>query len=516
MSPTQTISEPAPALTTPKDSPATHDIPLQTLDTEGRRLGSSTPPVDSEPGSPTGSRVFRVQETWKSPRRNVWKLASIYFAFINFGMNDASYGALLPSLQPYYHINYTIVSLVFLAPFAGYTAAAFCLNPLHERFGRRGIAIFGPLFRLISYVVLAIHPPYPAVVAILVMTGFGNGLVEGWNAWVGNLAKANELLGFMHGFYGLGATISPLIISAMVNTYHLPWYSFFYIMIGLIAAEEVFSVAAFWNDTGSVFREANRKAAAENGGEEKGGARAAMKSRVTWICSAFLLAYVGTEVSLGGWVIEFMIQVRHGQPFPSGLTATGFWLGITVGRMVLGFVTARVGEKIAVATYLVFALGMQLLFWLVPQFIVSAVAIGLLGFFLGPLFPASIVACTKVSDSYELHVQAVASSASSMHTHSLHSYPDIARETACISYWNISCDRWQWSRGVAFRGRSDSSEGKHDSLYAQLLFVHAFVGMTRSRTPKAALLFNTSSWGFASSQSSHDSSFTLSRSPCIA
>ena len=51
-------------------------------------------------------------------------------------------------------------------------------------------------------------------------------------------------------------------------------------------------------------------------------------------------------------------------------------------------------------------MGLELLFWLVPQFYVSAVAVGLLGFFLGPLFPAVVVAATKLLPRH-LHVTAI-------------------------------------------------------------------------------------------------------------
>lgn len=54
-------------------------------------------------------------------------------------------------------------------------------------------------------------------------------------------------------------------------------------------------------------------------------------------------------MAVGGWVVTFMLRVRGGAPFPSGITATGFWLGITVGRVVLGFVTGRIGEKLAIS-----------------------------------------------------------------------------------------------------------------------------------------------------------------------
>ena len=93
-----------------------------------------------------------------------------------------------------------------------------------------------------------------------------------------------------------------------------------------------------------------------------------------------------------------MLRVRHAKPFAAGLTSTGFWLGITVGRMVLGFVTARVfpSEKLAVVVYLIISVGLELLFWLVRDFVSSAVMVAFLGFFLAPMFPAAVVAETKL------------------------------------------------------------------------------------------------------------------------
>jgi len=71
-------------------------------------------------------------------------------------------------------------------------------------------------------------------------------------------------------------------------------------------------------------------------------------ARVTWITTIFLLLYMGVEVGLGGWIVTFMLRVRHASPFASGMSGTGFWLGMTVGRVVLGFVTPRLGENLAI------------------------------------------------------------------------------------------------------------------------------------------------------------------------
>lgn len=113
-----------------------------------------------------------------------------------------------------------------------------------------------------------------------------------------------------------------------------------------------------------------------------------------------------SPVSVGGWIVTFMSQARHGSEFSSGLTATGFWLGFAAGRVGLGFVTPRVGERLAIIIYAVLALALQLIFWLVPQFYVSAVAVSLIGFFIGPFFPAAVIMAAKLLPS-ELHVAAI-------------------------------------------------------------------------------------------------------------
>nr|RBQ83294.1 hypothetical protein FVER53263_11358 [Fusarium verticillioides] len=314
------------------------------------------------------------------------------------GMNDAS-----PGIETYYGINYTTVSTLFLVPVAGYVVAALTNNWIHYTLGQRGVAVLGPLCRLAAYIPVALHPPFPALPCVMLFTGFGNGIQDsGYNAWIGNMHRANELLGFLHGAYGLGGTIGPLIASAMVAEGKLNWYTFYYIMIGLAVVELVVGTAAFSGATGQVYRQRVRYDEAK----DRATARMALKKPITWIVAVFLLGYVATEVSLGGWIVTFMLRVRHAKPFLAGLTVTLFWLGLTLGRVVLGFVTERTGEKTAIMVYLVLSIGLELLYWLVPNFVASVIFVMLLGFFLGPLFPAAMVAATKLLPA-DYHVSAI-------------------------------------------------------------------------------------------------------------
>ena len=121
--------------------------------------------------------------------------------------------------------------------------------------------------------------------------------------------------------------------------------------IGGAVVELFFTVACFWDSDGASFMEARKQEPGHDA--ETGGLRKILftmpAARVTWICAVFLLGYVGIEVAVGGWIVSFMQKVRHASPFDSSMTSTGFWLGIAVGRIILGFVTPLIGEKIAIS-----------------------------------------------------------------------------------------------------------------------------------------------------------------------
>lgn len=139
----------------------------------------------------------------------------------------------MPQIQKYYDLTYLIVSLLFLSPFVGYTASALLNDYLHRKVGKRGVGSACASCHLAAYIIVAAHPPYPVLVIAFMLAGFGNGLAEGaWNAYLGNMAHASEILGILHGLYGFGAVLSPLIATSMITQAHLPWYSFYYLMVG--------------------------------------------------------------------------------------------------------------------------------------------------------------------------------------------------------------------------------------------------------------------------------------------
>ncbi|KAL6239495.1 hypothetical protein BDW75DRAFT_250392 [Aspergillus navahoensis] len=337
--------------------------------------------------------VVRAKQRWNEPSINKWRIAAAFASFAIVGASDGVYG-----IREEFGLSTTVVSLIFITPFAGYTLASISVNKIHMTYGQRGIAIIAPLCHLIPFIIMASFPRFPVLLVAYAFVGLGNGLIDaGWNAWVGDMVSASTLMGLMHACYGLGS-----IATAMID-HGLKWSTFYFTLIGGSALEFITCMPLFWPENGERFRINNPRL---SGSARDSRTTEAVKNRVTWILAFFLFAYMGVEVSIGGWIVEFMMQVRNGGAVASGLVPTGFWAGITVGRIVLAFANEAIGERLAVVIYLVLATALELIFWLVPHFIVSAVAVSLVGFFTGPLFPAAVTVAAKLLPKH-LHTPSI-------------------------------------------------------------------------------------------------------------
>src|SRR3981189_2508617 len=120
-----------------------------------------------------------------------------------------------------------------------------------------------------------------------------------------------------------------------------------------------------------------------------------------------MVGYVhDSGISPSNWFV--IMEVRQGDPSTMGYTATGFWLGITIGRMLMGHTpTGKLGQKRIVYIYLLLTLLLYLLFWLIPSIVASSVAIALVGISLGPIYPCTMNVLSKLVEDRELLVAVV-------------------------------------------------------------------------------------------------------------
>lgn len=112
-------------------------------------------------------------------------------------------------------------------------------------------------------------------------------------------------------------------------------------------------------------------------------------------------------MTAGGWVVEFLLMKRHGKLSQGvGYVPTGYYGGITLGRIILPEPTYRFGERRMIMVYTVIVLALQLIFWFVPNLIADAVVLCIYGILIGPFFPTGMSLSTKLLPP-ELHITAM-------------------------------------------------------------------------------------------------------------
>lgn len=304
------------------------------------------------------------------------------------GANDAALGVLLPSIGGFYSVDKAAVALLFLFGTAGYLIAAFSSGLLVEKLGMRRFLALGVGIFLLGAALLAMLLPFPLALASILVLDIGIGVIDaGLNSYIAGLPKNNtSLLNYLHASYGVGALIGPILASGFLAL-SLGWNSVYMLWIGFSGLLLPAVWLAFRHNEAGV-----HEMAAKQGGNVLA---AALRLRTVWVGAIFLAFYVGGEVSLGNWSYSLLTEERGQAPLLSGWVVSGFWLGLTLGRLVLGRLSARLSDKGLIQWCLVGVVVGLLLVW--PSWEAGA-AIGLFitGFSLGPIYPTTIAAVSRM------------------------------------------------------------------------------------------------------------------------
>nr|GAT48810.1 predicted protein [Mycena chlorophos] len=331
-------------------------------------------------------------------RRERLQLAVLCWTLFTGGWNDGSNGPLIPRMQQVYHVDYTIVSLIFIFQCFGSTVGAVGNIALIKRFGFGKLVIFGSCLQLVAYAIQACDLPFPVFLLGSVINGIGGAVKTAQaNGYAVGLSTNAELkIGLLQASYGVGALIAPLAATQFAQLSGRKWAFYYLTSLGVILIDTINLTLVFRGrtqedclaDIGQEFREKEKEG-------NKGHLRQILSTKAAHMLALFLFVYVGTEVSIGGWIVSFLISRRSGSA-ATGYVSSGFFGGLTLGRVILIPINKRLGERRVVFIYGVIAIGLELVIWLVHSLIGDAIAVSFVGLVMGPLFPIAITHTTKV------------------------------------------------------------------------------------------------------------------------
>ncbi|KAG1876339.1 MFS general substrate transporter [Suillus subluteus] len=361
-----------------------HNLKLEESGKHNERIEIPTGSSTDDSGAASVSDL-KAQTKRQRLRARV-QFATVCGAMYVAGWNDGSTGPLLPRIQEVYGLNFTVVSLVFVFACVGFLSGAFANLYLNGRFG------FGKVrsvCQVIAYAIEAGALPFPAFVLGYAINGFGMALQDAQsNGYVASLKDNPEVkMGILHAVYGAGALSSPLVATQFAQ---LPHWSFHYLCsLGIAFINTVLLIVVFGLKTQDECLAKIGQPPGEKGTSEKSQFNQILRLREVHLLAFFILIYVGVEVTMGGWMVTYVIDVRGGGP-SSGYISSGFFGGLMIGRVGLLWVNKKVGERRVLFIYSILAIGLELVVWLVPSLIGGAVAVSIIGIFLGPMYPIAM------------------------------------------------------------------------------------------------------------------------------
>ncbi|KAH7886845.1 MFS general substrate transporter [Phlebopus sp. FC_14] len=347
--------------------------------------GSSTSVPLAAPKSQTSAQRLRAHIQFAAL---CW---SLYLA----GWNDGTTGPLLPRIQKVYHVNFAVVSLIFVFACIGFLSGAFSNLILNARYDFGKVAHFtilvcaGSALQVIAYCIEGSALPFPAFVLGYVINGFGMALQDAQaNGFVASIQdNAEAKMGILHAPQGAGALSSPLVATQFAQ---LPHWSFHYLVsLGVAILNTIFLVAVFRLKSQDECLAEIGQPVDEKDVNESSQFQQILRLKAVHLLAFFILAYVGVEVTVGGWIVTYIIDVRSGGP-SSGYISSGFFGGLMIGRVALLWVNKKVGERRVLFIYALLAIGLELVIWLVPSLVGGAVSVSILGIILGPMYPITM------------------------------------------------------------------------------------------------------------------------------
>lgn len=310
-------------------------------------------------------------------------LIVIYVVFISLGLPDSLFGVSWPVVHLEFGIPESFASIysVIIACCTG--GVSFVAGKLIRKFGTGKVTFFSTLLTAVGLVGISFAPNIVVMMLFSIILGYGAGAIDtGLNSYVSLHYKAKHM-NWLHCFWGVGVTVSPMIMSAFLGGGEGAWRNGYRVvaLMQLSIAMVVLFTLKKWNASPEPV------AAQEEKKEMKMLDLLRMKGVPTAILSLGL--YCTGEHLLGTWGATYLINVYALAPEVAAKWVSLYYCGIMLGRVIAGFLSEKVTDNGFIKLGVVIA-GVGVVFLVLPLGTVSMVGLLLVGLGFAPIFPSVI------------------------------------------------------------------------------------------------------------------------------
>ena len=261
-------------------------------------------------------------------------LAVIYLAFISLGLPDSLLGSAWPSMYPGFGVNVSWSGIVFFLISAGTVVSSLQSDRLTRRFGAGKVTAVSVLMTAVAMLGFSTCGNFWMLCLWAIPYGLGAGSVDAaLNNYVA-VHYASRHMSWLHCMWGIGASVGPYIMGWAL-TRGAGWPQG-YRLIGiaqLVLTAGLFFSLPLWQKSQTTGEEAqDSKALSLKEIFAIPGVRAVA---VTFFC------YCALEQTTGLWASSYLVLSRDIAPETAASFASLFYIGISVGRALSGFLTLK-------------------------------------------------------------------------------------------------------------------------------------------------------------------------------
>jgi fucose permease len=306
-------------------------------------------------------------------------------SFAVLGLPDGMLGTAWPSMRATFGAPVGDLGLILLLGTAGSVLVTVFVGTLIQRLGVPALLTVAGLCSAVGAAGFALAPGFGLVLGVAVLGGAAAGMMDGGLNTAIALSGRQRLLNLLHGSYGVGTAIGPLVITAAILAGSWrPAYLALTVLDLLLAG--------FW------LRQRRRTASASASGEKAQALEpqpAAQWSRrrygtVLAVGMSVFFLYTGLEVGAGQWEASFCRGHLNLSTSATGLATFGYWGALTAVRISLALVPRPLAPRTVVRYGSALAVIAAAVIWEQPGPTGTVIAFAVLGGALAGVFPALI------------------------------------------------------------------------------------------------------------------------------
>ncbi len=310
-------------------------------------------------------------------------LITIYLAFISLGLPDSVLGSAWPVMQKALDVPIETAGLISLFIAGSTIVSSLFSGIVIKRLGTGLVTLLSCLMTAAALVGFSFAPSVIWLIVLAVPLGLGGGSVDaGLNSYVAAHYKAHHM-NWLHCFWGVGATLGPIIMSFHIANadWRSGYFSIAMIQFGLVVL--LLISLPLWKKT------AKTNSATQEQTEVQHPTATIGRKGVKYALLAFLF-YCGVETTMGLWGSSFLVNIKQLSPADAAGWVSLFYGGITAGRFISGFISFKVANKTLIRWSQIIVLTGTLLFTLPLPTFLSLAGFLIVGLGCAPIFPSMI------------------------------------------------------------------------------------------------------------------------------